>query len=118
MRTTILKITLGDRPFTAALADSSAARAFAAQLPLTLTLQDYEGTEKIAAVPARLPDEPGAVHTARPGDITYYAPWGNLALFYGHGPSAPPGLVYLGRFEGDVTAALRDATCIRIERAQ
>ncbi|WOP15093.1 cyclophilin-like fold protein [Ottowia sp. SB7-C50] len=118
MDTLRLNIAIDDQPFAAALADSPAARAFAAQLPLFLTLQDYEGTEKIAALADRLPAEPGAAHTARPGDITYYAPWGNLALFYGNGPSAPSGLVYLGRFDGDVIAALRGATRLRIEHAQ
>ncbi|MDO5623655.1 MAG: cyclophilin-like fold protein [Pseudomonadota bacterium] len=113
-----LTIVLNDQPFRATLASSPAARALAAHLPLSLTLQDYEGTEKIAKLPFRLPDEAGAAHTGRPGDITYYAPWGNLALFHGDGPSVPPGLVYLGRFEGDATAALRGATRIRIERAQ
>lgn len=110
--------TLNQQRFAAVLASSPAARALAAHLPLTLPLEDYARTEKIARLPFRLPDEPGAAHTGRPGDITYYAPWGNLALFYGEGPSAPPGLVYLGRFEGDVAAALRGATRLRIEHAQ
>lgn len=117
MPTTRARITLDGQPFAATLADGPAARALAAQLPLVLALQDYEGSEKIATLPVLLPDEAGAAHTARPGDITCYAPWGNLALFYRDGPIAPPGLVYLGRFEGDVAEALRVATRIRIERA-
>lgn len=110
-----LKITLDGQPHTATLTESVAARAFAAQLPLSLALQDYADTEKIATLPTRLPPEPGAAHTGAPGDITYYAPWGNLALFYGHGPRAPAGLVYLGRLDGDFST-LRRATRITLER--
>ena len=35
------------------------------------------------------------------GDITYYAPWGNLAIFYRDSGYAK-GLVKLGRIEGSV----------------
>ncbi|MET9503768.1 cyclophilin-like fold protein [Streptomyces sp. NPDC006622] len=38
--------------------------------------------------PTRLPREP----RRRPGDLTYYAPWGNLAVFY-HDASYAQGLV-------------------------
>ena len=86
----------------ATLADSPAARAFAAMLPLECSLADFHATEKIADLPARLPtdDAPHGVDAAV-GDIAYYAPWGNLALFYrdfGHAR----GLVRLGRITGDV----------------
>ena len=79
------------------LEDTATARDFAALFPLTLTLDDYAGTEKVADLPRRL-DTTGAPasYTGRPGDITYYAPWGNLALFHGDGPYAP-GLIRLGR---------------------
>jgi hypothetical protein len=52
-------------------------------LPLTLILEDYASTEKIAYLTRKLSEE-GAPAGVDPsvGDITYYAPWGNLALFY------------------------------------
>ena len=37
------------------------------------------------------------------GDITYYAPWGNLAIFYRDQPYAR-GLVSLGRIESGIDA--------------
>lgn len=68
---------------TATLDDSPAARDFASLLPLTLTLEDYNSTEKISNLPRRLSTEgaPPGIDPS-PGDITYYAPWGNLAIFY------------------------------------
>lgn len=67
----------------AILEDSPAAREFASLLPLTLTLEDYNSTEKISMLPRRLSTEgaPAGIDPS-PGDITYYAPWGNLAIFY------------------------------------
>lgn len=90
------------------LEDTATSRDFAALLPLTLTLGDYAGAEKVADLPRRL-DTTAAPpsHTGRPGDITYYAPWGNLALFYGDGPDAP-GLIRLGRLEPGAVAELAD----------
>ena len=92
------------------LEDTATARDFAALLPLTLTLDDYAGAEKVADLPRRL-DTTGAppAHTGRPGDITYYAPWGNLALFHGDGPDAP-GLIRLGRLEPGAVEELANLT--------
>ncbi len=68
---------------TATLDDSPATRDFALLLPLTLTLEDYNSTEKISNLPRRLSTQgaPAGIDPS-PGDITYYAPWGNLAIFY------------------------------------
>lgn len=67
----------------AALENSATARDFATLLPLTLTLKDYASTEKISDLPRRLSEE-GAPAGIDPsiGDIAYYAPWGNLAIYY------------------------------------
>lgn len=97
-----IRIVVAGTVLPATLADSAAARAFAAMLPLDCSLADFHATEKIADLPARLPtdDAPHGVDAAS-GDIAYYAPWGNLALFYrdfGHAR----GLVRLGRITGDV----------------
>jgi hypothetical protein len=84
---------------TGTLEDNAASRDFLALLPLTLTLEDYNGTEKIADLPRRLSTK-GAPDGVRPsvGDLAYYAPWGNLAIFYkDFGYSR--GLVRLGRIE-------------------
>ena len=79
------------------LDESAAANEFLAQLPMTVKLEDYGSTEKIAWLPTKLRHaDSGASMTPRRGDIAYYAPWGNLAIFredFRHSP----GLVKLGR---------------------
>ncbi|MEZ0206463.1 MULTISPECIES: cyclophilin-like fold protein [Ideonella] len=54
--------------------------------------------------------------TPAPGDLAYYAPWGNLAFFYRGAPHAS-GLVRLGRLLGDVKALqVLPSGTVRVER--
>lgn len=65
------------------LDDHPTARDFASLLPLSLTLTDYARTEKVGDLPRSLTTDgapPG--HDPSAGVIAYYAPWGNLAIFY------------------------------------
>ncbi len=94
-----IRITTSNAVLSATLLDNSASRDFAVLLPLTLTLRDFNGTEKISDLPAELStaDAPEGVDPDI-GDITYYAPWGNLAIFYRDFGYAQ-GLVKLGSFD-------------------
>jgi hypothetical protein len=78
-----IRLTFDGRSVIATLIDSPTTRDFVSLLPLTLTLEDYASTEKIAYLSRKL-SEQGAPAGVDPsvGDITYYAPWGNLAVFY------------------------------------
>jgi hypothetical protein len=99
-----VRITIGEKVVTATLTDSEAARDFVSLLPLTLTLEDYNKTERISNLPRKL-STTGAPAGSDPdvGDIAYYAPWGNLAIYYkDFGYSG--GLVILGKIDGDVEA--------------
>ncbi|ATJ81447.1 hypothetical protein BEI_0460 [Halomonas beimenensis] len=112
-----IQIVLEGQTLAATLEDTPAARAFADMLPLALDLADYHGIEKIADLPAALPtDDAPAGIDPEVGDITLYAPWGNLAIFYRDFGYAR-GLVRLGRIDGS-TAALeaKGPLPARIER--
>lgn len=85
---------------TGELNGSEAAKEFLALLPLTLTFEDYASTEKIAYLPEKLSKSASKGYEPKRGDITYYAPWGNLAIFYKDFGYAP-GLVSLGKIDGD-----------------
>lgn len=112
-----IKITLDKQIHYATLADNPASRSLMAKLPFSLPLEDYADSEKIARPAFKLDTARApARYQGKPGDITYYAPWGNLALFYRGGPDAA-GLVYLGRFDGDYRA-LATAQKIKIEAAE
>jgi hypothetical protein len=103
----------------ATLDDTEAARDFVSLLPLTLPLADYASTEKISDLPRSLSTTSApAGAAASAGDIAYYAPWGNLALFYrDFGYSS--GLVKLGRIDAGAEVLRRPgpltATIDRVE---
>ena len=86
----------------ATLDDSEVSRDFASLLPLALTLEDHAATEKIADLPRKLSTKGAPKGTdAAAGDVSYYAPWGNLALFY-RPFEYSAGLVRLGKLESEV----------------
>jgi hypothetical protein len=97
-----ISIKLEGKTLTASLDDNSTTRDFLALLPLTLTLKDYNRTEKISDLPRKLSTK-GAPSGSDPnvGDIAYYAPWGNLAIFY-RDFDYSTGLIKLGKMESDV----------------
>ncbi len=99
--------------------DSPASRDFLSLLPLTLKVEDYAGREKIAYLPKKLSlDAAPAGMEPKAGDFTYFAPWGNLALFYNaYGYS--DGLISLGKVESGLEKlADSNAATIRIEKIE
>ncbi|WP_193164733.1 cyclophilin-like fold protein [Microbulbifer hainanensis] len=96
---TKIQITIDGKTVTASLEDSATSRDFIALLPLTLDLEDFHGIEKISDLPGRLSTEDApSGYSPSAGDITYYAPWGNLAIFYSDFEHAR-GLVRLGQID-------------------
>ncbi len=78
-----INIIFGDTTLTAVLENNPTARDFVSLLPLDLELKDYAGTEKISYLPKKLSrEEAPSGFDPSIGDITLYAPWGNLAIFY------------------------------------
>jgi hypothetical protein len=95
----LTRIVINDSEIQSSLDDTPTARGFAALLPLSLTLADFHGTERIADLPRRLTttDAPPGTQP-RAGDVTYYAPCGNLALCY-RDFTYSDGLIRLGRLD-------------------
>jgi hypothetical protein len=99
-----IRLTLDGQAVEATLLDNATARDLLSLLPMTLMLEDYASTEKIGYPPRKLSTAgaPAGVDPAV-GDIAYYAPWGNLAIFYkDFGYSR--GLVRLGRIDSGIEA--------------
>lgn len=111
-----IKITIGDKVLTATLNDSKTSHDFISLLPLTLILEDYAGTEKISDLPKRLSTEDAPTGSdPSVGDITYYTPWGNLAIFYKDFGYAS-GLVILGKIDSGIEAFdMSDSVKVKIE---
>lgn len=99
------------------LFDTSASRDLLAQLPLTLNFSDYANAEKIAYPPKKLNTRNMLPSSQLSGDFTYYAPWGNIAIFYrGYGTNSQ--LYTLGHIESgkEKLAEMRDNFTAVIER--
>lgn len=96
-----IRMIIAGKVIAATLLDNPTARDFASMLPLTLTLSDYAGTEKISDLPRKLKTD-SAPSGSKPsaGTIAYYAPWGNLAVFYNDFPYSR-GLIRIGSIDAD-----------------
>ncbi|EPB2250566.1 cyclophilin-like fold protein [Citrobacter youngae] len=92
---------------TATLFDTPTGRDFASLLPLSLTLEDYDDIELISNLPSRLStaQAPDGM-TPEAGDITYYAPWGNLAIF-ARGRTYARSLIPLGKVDSGLPVLQR-----------
>jgi hypothetical protein len=77
------------------LNNSPAARDLYAQLPLNTSVENYSNNEKIFYPPEKLKTTDTPQADARAGTLAYYAPWGDVVMFYGRFGSAA-GLYELG----------------------
>ncbi|SHG47534.1 MULTISPECIES: cyclophilin-like fold protein [Eubacteriales] len=88
------------------LGQSAAAQGLCDQLPLTVEVEDFSTNEKIFYPPQELEVADAPLAEGGRGVLAYYAPWGDVVLFYG--PFDGSGQLYeLGRAvsgEGDIEA--------------
>ena len=94
------------------LNDSAAADALYAQLPLTLPVENFSTNEKVFYPPDALDTSDTPLASGGAGTLAYYAPWGDVVLFYDE-YSGNPSLYELGRivsggelvsgFSGEIT---------------
>lgn len=62
--------------------DSPATRDFLSMLPLTISLEEYAGREKISYLPRELNHEGSPGSNPEDGDLIYFTPWRNLGFYY------------------------------------
>lgn len=74
---------------------STAARELYAQLPLNIKVENYSHDEKIFYPPKKLSTDNTPKANARAGTLAYFAPWGDVVMFYENFGSAS-GLYELG----------------------
>lgn len=79
--TDALEIAVGDLIFSAALADTAAAQAFAQKLPLTLSMRELNGNEKYCYLEETLPAAPVLPEKIRCGDLMLFGS-SCVVLFY------------------------------------
>lgn len=110
-----INIRVGNEVVTATLIDSKTTQDFISLLPLTLMLEDHANTEKVSDLPRRLSTEdapPGSDPAV--GDIAYYAPWGNLAIYY-NDFGYSNGLIILGKIDDIEALAVPGSVEVTIE---
>lgn len=74
------------------LNDSPAAKELYVQLPLTLEVQPFSDNEMTFYPPEKLDTADTPLSGGRAGSLSYYAPWGDVVMFYA--PCNPNGSLY------------------------
>jgi hypothetical protein len=105
-------MTINERRFAITLIDNNTARAFTAQLPLTLHMEELNGNEKHAKLPTSLPANASRPGIIRNGDLMLYGA-DTLVVFYSDFDSLYS-YTRIGRV--DDTAGLADALGAQSER--
>lgn len=82
MESTQIAVTCGDLQVVYALNDSPAAQSLLSQLPLTVAVEDFSTNEKVFYPPQELDTTNTPLAEGGAGTLTYYAPWGDVVLFY------------------------------------
>ena len=97
MEMKIILTTKNDKTILFTLSDNPTSRDFLVLLPMVLSFQDYNRTEKVSYLPSAL-STAGSPLGYKPviGYLWLYAPWGNLCIFY-NDFSYSDGLIKLGQ---------------------
>ena len=101
-----IRLKLDDKVITATLNDSKTARDFVSLLPLTLTMNDLFRREKFAHLPRAISEEGKRTHTYEVGQVVYWSPGHDVAIFYRNdGERTPnPGIIVIGKIDSGVAA--------------
>lgn len=62
--------------------DNPTVRDFLSLLPLTMTLEEFNGREKIGYLSRKLATDGAPGSDPEDGDLIYFVPWGNLGFYY------------------------------------
>ena len=101
-----IRLRIDNKVLTATLGDNKTARDFVSLLPLTLTMNDLFGREKFGHLPRAISEEGKRTHTCAIGDIAYWSPGRDVAIYYQQdGEKIPdPGIIAIGKIDSGVEA--------------
>lgn len=110
-----LRLFIDGREYRATLNDTGASREFAALLPLDMEMGDHLRREKVARLPQAISIADAPVKPFEAGDIAYWAPGEDLAIFYtSEGSSSVSGLYLLGTLSGGFEALENAGAPVRV----
>ena len=78
-----ISVRFGENVVVYQLNDGGAAASFYEQLPLTIEVEDYSTNEKIFYPTQQLDTDNTPLAQGGAGTLAYYAPWGDVVMFYG-----------------------------------
>lgn len=101
-----IRLTVGDTVLNATLDDNATVRDFVSLLPLRLHMNDLFQREKYGRLPRSLAAGGKPRSSYEIGNIVYWSPGPDIAIFYDHdGQSIPaPGIVILGQIDSGADA--------------
>ncbi|MDI9915353.1 cyclophilin-like fold protein [Rhodococcus sp. IEGM 1379] len=80
---TVVRFTAGDTEIDVTIeSDDPTTRDFLSMLPLTLSVEEFAGREKISQLPRKLETDRSPGSDPEDGDLIYFAPWGNIGFYY------------------------------------
>ncbi len=82
VETNQISVTCGDTQVVYELNDSPTAQSLLSQLPLTVAVEDFSTNEKVFYPPQELDTSDTPLAEGGAGTLAYYAPWGDVVLFY------------------------------------
>jgi hypothetical protein len=101
-----INIKIGGKILAATLVDNATARDFLSVLPLSVSMKDLFGREKYGDLPKALSEEGPRKNGYEVGDIAYWSPDHQFAVFYRQdGKSIPsPGIIPIAKIDGRTEA--------------
>jgi hypothetical protein len=101
-----INIKIGGKIVTGSLVNNETARDFVSVLPLNVSMKDLFGREKYATLPKALSEKGPRTKSYEVGDIAYWSPAHDVAIFYRQdGESIPsPGIIPIAKIDAGTEA--------------
>jgi len=101
-----IRLKVEGRVLTATLIDNETTQDFVSLLPLRLSMNDLFRREKFAHLPRAISEGGERAQAYEVGEVIYWPPGPDLAIFYRHdGQAIPdPGVIVIGKIDSGVEA--------------
>ncbi|WP_197976522.1 cyclophilin-like fold protein [Sphingomonas sp. CFBP 13720] len=113
-----ITLTIGKTTLSATLFENPTARDFATTLPFEADMRDLFWQEKAGRTARALSTSGPAQRDFEVGDIGYWSPSTDVAIYYRDGDKLPsPGIIMIGKVDGDISV-LRISGKVRVRFAR
>jgi hypothetical protein len=116
-----INIKISGKTLTATLADNPTARDFVSLLPLKVSMNDLFGREKYGDLPRAISETGPRTHSYHVGDIAYWSPDHQLAVYYRQDNQTipSPGVIPVAKIDAGIEAfQVAGSVKVTIERAE